>query len=140
MIDRPTARYGRQRLSRRARRRVAVALTLLIVAAGLGIAFVGYQKLGSSEVEGELSGYRLIDDSTVEVTFGVTRDDPSRPAVCIVRARALDGGEVGRRELLVPPSDRATVQVTIIVKTNRPPVVGDVYGCGADVPEYLRAP
>ena len=140
MIDRPEARYGRQRLSRRARRRVAVGLTLLIVALGVGIALVGFQRLGSSEVKGELSGYRLIDDETVEVTVGVTRDDPSEPVVCIVRARSLDGSETGRREVLVPPSEHATVQVTTIVKSSRPPVVGDVYGCGTDVPAYLRAP
>ena len=33
-----------------------------------------------------------------------------------------------------------TVQVTAAVKSNRPPVVGDVYGCGTDVPSYLVAP
>jgi hypothetical protein len=39
--------------------------------------------------------------------------------------------------VLVPPSTRKTVQVTTVVKASRPPVVGDVYGCGADVPSYL---
>jgi len=32
------------------------------------------------------------------------------------------------------------VQVTTIVKTSRPAVIGDVYGCGLDVPAYLVAP
>jgi hypothetical protein len=32
------------------------------------------------------------------------------------------------------------VQVTAVVKSSRPPVVGDVYGCGTDVPAYLVAP
>lgn len=139
MIDRPAARYGRQPMSRRTRRRIATGLTLLIVAAGVGVALVGFQRLGSGDVKGELRGYQLLDDSTVEVTIAVTRDDPARPAVCIVRGRSLDGSETGRREILVPPSDEATVQVTAIVKTSRPPVVGDVYGCGIDVPGYLRA-
>jgi hypothetical protein len=57
-----------------------------------------------------------------------------------VRARSIDGGETGRREVLVPPSPHATVQVTAIVKTSQRPVVGDVYGCGTDVPAYLVAP
>ncbi|MDT5102612.1 MAG: hypothetical protein QOI25_125, partial [Mycobacterium sp.] len=70
----------------------------------------------------------------------VTRKDPSRPVVCIVRARSINGGETGRREVLVPPSSQATVQVTAIVKTSQRPVVGDVYGCGTDVPSYLVAP
>ena len=140
MIERPAARYGRERLSRSSRRRVVVLLFALIVAAGVAIAIVGSQRLGAGEVKGDLGGYRLLDPETVEVTVSVTRDDPSRPVVCIVRSRALDGSEVGRREFLVPPSSQATVQVTTTVKSSRPPVIGDVYGCGTDVPSYLVAP
>jgi hypothetical protein len=140
VIDRPAARYGRQPLPRRTRRRIAIGLTLLIVVLGVVVALVGFQRLGSGEVKGDLSGYRLLDDETVEVTIGVTREDPGQAVVCIVRARSLDGTETGRRELLIPPSDHATVQVTTLVKSARPPVVGDVYGCGTDVPSYLRAP
>ena len=140
MIERPAARYGRQRLSRSGRRRVAIGMTLLIIVLGVIIAVIGFQRLGTSDVKGELTAYRLIDNRTVEVTVGVTREDPSRPVVCIVRARSVDGSETGRREILVPPSSQATVQVTGIVKTTRPAAVGDVYGCGTDVPGYLVAP
>jgi hypothetical protein len=140
VIERPAARYGRQRLSRRSRRGIAIGLTLFIVVAGVAIAFIGFQRLGSGDVKGELSGYRLVDDETVEVTISVTRKDPTQQVVCIVRARSLDGTETGRREVLVPPSSQPSVQVTAIVKSSKPPVVGDVYGCGTDVPAYLRAP
>jgi Domain of unknown function (DUF4307) len=140
MIERPAARYGRQRLSSRSRRRLAIGLFVFIIALGVAIALVGFQRLGTGDVQGELGGYRLIDDGTAEVTITVTRKDPSRPVVCIVRARAIDGGETGRREVLVPPSAQATVQVTTIVKSSKRPVVGDVYGCGTDVPAYLVAP
>jgi hypothetical protein len=139
MIERPAARYGRQRLSPGRRRWIAIGLTVLVLAAGIAIAVIASQRLGTGEVKGEMGGYQLIDDETVQVTITVTRDDPSRPVVCIVRARSIDGSETGRREVLVPPSDQATVQVTSIVKTSRPPVVGDVYGCGTDVPSYLVA-
>ena len=110
MIDRPAARYGRQRLSRRARRWVAIGLTVLVLAAGVVVAIVASQRLGSSDVQGELGGYQLVDDETLSVTISVTRADPSRPVVCIVRARAIDGSETGRREVLVPPSTQDTVQ------------------------------
>jgi hypothetical protein len=140
VIERPTSRYGRQRLSRRARRRVAVGLTVAIVAAGVTLALVAYLRLGTSEVKGELGGYELVGADTVRVTISVTREDPSSPVVCIIRARSVDGAEVGRRELLVPPSTADTVQVTALVQTTRRPVVGDVYGCGTDVPSYLVAP
>jgi len=139
MIERPAARYGRQRLSRSNRRWIAVGLGVLVLAAGVGIAVIASQRLGTREVKGELAGYQLVDDETVQVTVTVTRDDPSRPVVCIVRARAIDGSETGRREVLVPPSAHKTVQVTTVVKSSKPPVVGDVYGCGTDVPPYLVA-
>jgi hypothetical protein len=140
VIERPTARYGRQRLSRRSRRRLAIGVGVLILGVGVVVAFVGFQRLGTADVKGELGSYRLLDPSTAEVTITVTRKDPSRPVVCIVRARSIDGSEVGRREILVAPSARESIQVTAIVKTSKPPVVGDVYGCGTDVPAYLVAP
>jgi Domain of unknown function (DUF4307) len=139
IIGRPADRYGRQRLSRSNRRWIAIGLTVLVVAIGVGIAVIASQRLGTGEVKGELGGYQLVDDETVQVTITVTRDDPSRPVVCIVRARSIDGSETGRREVLVPPSSQKTVQVTTTVKASRPPVVGDVYGCGTDVPSYLVA-
>jgi hypothetical protein len=136
----PQTRYGRGPLPRASRTRIVVALAVLGVAAGVVVAVIGYQRLGRSDVEGTLVGYRLIDPQTVSVTISVTRLDPSRPVDCIVRVRAKDGSETGRREVLVPPASEATVQVTTIVKSSRPPVMGDVYGCGTDVPGYLRAP
>lgn len=139
-IPRPDARYGRPRLSRRARRRVAIALGVLVAAAGIVIAVIGYQRISTSAVTGSLVGYRLVDDETASVTISVTRSDPSRPVACIVRVRATNGSETGRRELLVPPSEATTVQVTTTVKSSQPPVMADVYGCGTDVPSYLRLP
>ncbi len=136
----PQARYGRGPLPHASRRRAIIALTVMGITAGVVVAVVGYLRLGRSDVEGTLAGYRLIDEQTVSVTISVTRSDPSRPVDCIVRVRAKDGSETGRREVLVPPSTQATVQVTTIVKSSRPPVMGDVYGCGDDVPGYLRPP
>jgi hypothetical protein len=139
MIERPTARYGPHGLSRSNRRWIAIGLGVLVLAVGIAVAVIASQRLGTGEVKGELGGYQLVDDQTVQVTVTVTRNDPSRPVVCIVRARSIDGSETGRREVLVPPSTQKTVQVTTVVKTSKPPVVGDVYGCGTDVPSYLVA-
>ncbi|HEY1841107.1 MAG TPA: DUF4307 domain-containing protein [Mycobacterium sp.] len=135
----PPTRYGPGRLRRPSRRKAAAAV-VVVAAAGVVLAVIGYHRLGRSDVDGTLAGYRLIDSHTVSVTISVTRTDPSRPVDCIVRVRAKDGSETGRREVLVPPSDQATVQVTTIVKSSKPAVVGDIYGCGTDVPDYLRAP
>ncbi len=137
-VQRPETRYGRPRLSRRSRRWVVITLAVLVVAAGTVVAVIGYQPLGRRGVEGSLAGYHLIDDETVSVTISVTRSDPSRPVDCIVRVRSKDGSETGRREVLIPPSDQTTVQVTTVVKPSKPPVMGDIYDCGTDVPGYLR--
>ena len=138
-ISRPEARYGRSRPSRVSRRRLVVALAMLVVAVGLVVAVIGYHRLGTSDVAGSLAGYQVIDDETASVTISVTRSDPSRPVDCIVRVRAKDGSETGRREVLVPASDQATVQVTTTVKSFQRPVMADIYGCGTHVPDYLRS-
>ncbi|MGH3563442.1 MAG: DUF4307 domain-containing protein, partial [Mycobacterium sp.] len=127
-VRRPASRYGRARLPRRPRRRAVIALAVVAAAAGTVVAVISYQRLGTGDVKGALAGYRLIDDETVSVTITVTRSDPLRPVVCIARARSEDGSETGRREVLVGPSEAATVQVTTIVKSSQPPVMGDVYG------------
>lgn len=140
MIERPAARYGRQPLSRRHRRWIAIGFTLVALATGVTVAVVAFLRFGSDEVKGELNAYQLVDDETVSVTISVTREDPSQQVVCIVRARSIDGAETGRREVLVPPSRQQTVQVTATVKATRQPVIGDIYGCGTEVPAYLVAP
>lgn len=126
-------------MSRRSRRWWAIGLTAVVLLGGVVLAVLASHRLGRGEVQGALVGYQLIDDETLSVTVKVTRADPSRPVVCIVRARAIDGGETGRREVLVPPSSQDTVNITTSVKSTRRPVVGDVYGCGTDVPPYLVA-
>lgn len=140
MIERPTDRYGRQQVPRRTRRSTVIALTLTVLVVTTIGAFVAFQRFSKSDVDGELGAYQVLDDRTVQIRIGVTRADPSRPVVCIVRAKAADGGETGRREILVPPSTSGTVQVTTTVKTVKPSSVGDVYGCGTSVPSYLVAP
>jgi hypothetical protein len=135
----PQTRYGRGRSLRPSRRRATI-LAAGVAVAGVVLAAIVYQRLGRSDVEGTLAGYQLIDNQTVSVTISVTRKDPSRPVDCIVRVRAKDGSETGRREVLVAPSAQTTVQVTTVLKSSKPAVVGDIYGCGTDVPGYLRAP
>lgn len=117
-----------------------IGLFLLIVTVGVVIALIAFQRFGTGDVRGEMGGYKIIDDETVAVTITVTRSDPSVPAVCIVRARSIKGDETGRREILVAPSSSNSVVIDALVKSTKPPVVGDIYGCGIDVPDYLVAP
>jgi hypothetical protein len=112
---------------------------VLVVAAGVVLALIAYQRFEGNDVEGKIASYQVLDDQTTSVTISVTRKDPSQPVHCIVRVRSHDGDETGRREILVPPSESATVQVTTVVKSYKRAFVGDIYGCGTDVPGYLVA-
>ena len=135
----PQARYGRAPMPAATRRRLAMWLTVLVVVAGVGVALVGYQRFVDVDVEGKTATFEVLDDHNVTITITVTRKDPSRPVVCIVRSKSKDGVETGRREILVPPTEAKTVQVKTTVPSFRRAFVGDVYGCGTNVPGYLVA-
>lgn len=119
------------------RRRVATALGAVTIAVALGVAVLAYQRFEGNDVEGSMAAFEVIDADTVSVTISVTRKDPGRTVVCIVRARSYDGAETGRREIVVGPAEDKTVQVTTTVKTYARSAMGDIYGCGTDVPGYL---
>lgn len=134
----PAGRYptaGSSRISKRAA--VLVLVAGLVVGAGIALAF--YLRFGRTPIDTGSASFQLVDDSTVEMTFSVTRDDRNRAAVCIVRARSKQADETGRREVLVPPSAESTTVVHTSIHTSRPPVVAEVYGCGYEVPRYLRS-
>ncbi|MGY1871361.1 DUF4307 domain-containing protein [Nocardia gipuzkoensis] len=133
----PSDRYGTR--PRKRRRWVVPALGVVVVLAGLGVAYLGYQKYGPDDIEAEQLGYVVVDDSTMTIRLKVTRADPQRPVVCFVRAMARDGSELGRREVLVEPSGSGTVELTTVVRSSARPASGSVYACSDQVPGYLRA-
>ena len=140
-LDTPleSSRYGRAPMAPATGRGAKIALTALATAVGLAVAAIGYQRFAGNDVDGKMAAYEVLDNQTVSVTISVTRKDPATPVVCIVRARSKDGAETGRREILVGASEAKTVQVTATVKSYRQPLMGDIYGCGTDVPQYLQA-
>ncbi|WP_278261237.1 DUF4307 domain-containing protein [Nocardia sp. AG03] len=129
-------RYGAKPPARRLW--LMVLLGVGVVVAGLGVAYLGFQKYGPKAIETEQLGYVVVDDSTLEIRMKVTRDEPQRDVVCFVRAMDRDGAEVGRREVLVPGSEYTSVQVTTTVKSSARASAGDIYGCTEQVPDYLR--
>lgn len=132
----PRATYPVER-SRSSRKRWFYVLSTVVVAAGLAIAYWGYQAFGSPDVAGEASGYQITGDNTVDVQFTVTRKEPGTAVACVIRARAKDGSEVGRREVVIPAGNETQVGVRTQVRTSAPPVIGEVFGCSPSVPPYL---
>jgi hypothetical protein len=135
--ERPAGRYG-SRDTRRGPRWVYWALLGVFVAAGLVVAYVAYVNLGDGPITTEPASYQIVDDGTVKFGFTVTRDDPSKAADCIVRTRAADGDEAGRREVLVPAGGGQRT-VDTVVHTSKRAVSVEVYGCSYQVPPYLTA-
>ncbi len=134
----PPDRYG-SRARRRPRRSLRWSLPVLALAVGIVAAVVGYANLGSPPIQGTAVAFRILDENSVRVTVEVRRDDPHRPAVCVLRSLGVSGKEAGRREVLVPPDD-GTTYLRSVVTTSEPPATGEVFGCSYNVPEYLSTP
>lgn len=137
----PEGRYGRSRSARHSRWTAVLGMTLAALV-GLLVAVVGYRNLADPPVRAERLGFELLEPNAVSLRFEVIRDEPERPAVCIVRARSRDGEETGRKEVYVPPAAgpaglTGLTGLTTVIRTSRPPVTADVYGCSLQVPGYL---
>lgn len=131
----PEGRYGKQ-TKRPMATWLRVLLPVLGVLVGAAVALVGFRNFGTQPIEAKQSAFEVIDDSSVEVSFEVARDEPHRPAVCVIRARSEDGDEAGRREVFIPPG-KSTVVETTVLRTSKKPVTGEVFGCSYQVPAYL---
>lgn len=131
----PEGRYG-SRVRGSARPWVRWLLYAVVLAVLLAVSAVAYRNLGSKPIEGKQVAFDTLDDSTVSVTVELQRQQPERPAECVLRARSYDGLEVGRKEVLLPPSEGTTRQ-NAVVKTSARAVVGEVYGCTYAVPPYM---
>ncbi|MCQ4122412.1 DUF4307 domain-containing protein [Rhodococcus tibetensis] len=133
----PPGRYAAAAKPARPRRWLAWVLGAAVVVIGVIVALSAYDRFTVSDIDSEATSFDLVDDSRLDITFTVTRDDPSRPGVCIVRARSKDGSETGRREVYIAAGPDQTVKITAPVYTSQPPAMGDIYGCSLDVPAYL---
>jgi hypothetical protein len=127
-------RYGK-RPKRVSRRGYWIAGAVALVLGGV-VAWVGYTNFGTAPIETQATSWANLPDNQMKLIFDVTRDTPERAAVCIVRARVLDGAEGGRKEVYIPPGN-GTVTMTTIITSSGEPVTADVFGCSYQVPAYL---
>ncbi|CAM4069171.1 DUF4307 domain-containing protein [Kibdelosporangium persicum] len=129
----PEGRYGsaRPRPLSRTWKWVLTGVGLLLAVA---IAFVAYRNLGSAPITAESTSFSEAGPDSVKITFTVTRDEPGRDAVCVVRARVRDGSEGGRKEVLIPAGQST---ISSVIKSSGEPVTADVFGCSYQVPPYL---
>jgi Domain of unknown function (DUF4307) len=130
----PDGRYGSR--GRPTPRRTYWIVGAVAVAVGGAVGYLAYTNLGSAPIETERAAFENLPDNAMRLTFTVTRDEPGRAAVCIVRVRGRDGSEGGRKEVLIPPGGTSTSVSTVIRGTSEP-VTADVVGCSYQVPPYL---
>lgn len=132
----PEGRYGaRARTRRRPVLRWLLTGTVLVVLTIASV--VSYRNIGSAPIEGKQVAFEVLDESSVQITFQVRRDEPGRPVDCVVRARSEDGAEIGRKEVLVRPSEGTTTIEETVLRTSALATTGEVFGCTYNVPEYL---
>ncbi|MDN4506885.1 MULTISPECIES: DUF4307 domain-containing protein [Dietzia] len=117
---------------------VAVILALLVGGLVVAGVYTTWRLNQTPDITGEAIGVEVVDETRVDLTFTVTREEPGTPAYCIIRAQEESKGELGRREVYVPPSENTTIQIDASVFTTGRAFAADVYGCGDDVPDYLR--
>jgi hypothetical protein len=127
-------RYGKKP-RRTSRRTYWVVGAIALVVSGV-VAWIGYVNFGTAPIETQTTSFANLPKHQMKMTFEVTRDTPERAAVCIVRARVLNGGEGGRKEVYIPPAQGAITMTTIITSSGEP-VTADVFGCSYQVPAYL---
>ncbi|WP_243769798.1 DUF4307 domain-containing protein [Amycolatopsis acidicola] len=133
----PEGRYGpvRARTQKRWLRRLWTALALVVSCA---VAWIAYVNLGPAPIEADRTSFSEQPGNAMSVTINVTRDDPSKPGVCIVKLQDITGAESGRKEVYVPAGDDHSMQTTVVRSIDRP-VTADVFGCSYDVPGYLSS-
>jgi Domain of unknown function (DUF4307) len=123
---RPADRYGDVRSP--SRRWLGVAGLGLLAAAGLAWVLWAGAQAAQRDVRWSDVGYRVVDDTTVEVTFTVVKE-PTATVECTVQA--LDGtfARVGLTTTEVGPGPRRGVTSTAVVRTQQRAVTGVVEAC-----------
>jgi len=133
----PEGRYGPVRGNTARRWRVWVYGAVAIVVS-VAVAWVAYVNLGPAPIEAERVLFDEQPGNAMSVTINVTRDDPDKPGVCIVRVRDISGAESGRKEVFVPAGENNSRLTTVVRSIDRP-VTADIFGCSYDVPSYLSS-
>ncbi|MDH3958690.1 MAG: DUF4307 domain-containing protein [Actinomycetota bacterium] len=104
---------------------------------GLGVAllaFVGFLglRLSNAAIDAGVLSYKTVSDERMDIGFEVERRDVS-PATCVLRARAMDGFDVGYAVVELPPAEGRTYH-TFQMRTAYRALVGELVGCGLDEP------
>ncbi len=82
-------------------------------------------------VSGDVAGYQVVSDTSIEVTMTVQRSDPSRPATCSLLAQSTDFQPVAESVVAVEASTHQVVDVPVTLTTLRRATSVTVRSCSS---------
>ncbi|MEE6257586.1 DUF4307 domain-containing protein [Plantactinospora sonchi] len=125
----PPGRYGHRRAARRRRPWVAALLVVVLLGVMVAVSFRLYRQYGDPNYDAQVITYTQITESQVMIDFRVTVPEGGT-AICVLRARAKTGVEVGREEVRVAaaPGERHLTTRHLLATTARP-IIGEVLRC-----------
>jgi hypothetical protein len=124
----PPGRYGRRRAPHRNRRWAVWLAGFLVAAAGFLVATRLYVQYGDPAYDAQAVRFTDVTDSQVVITFRVNVPR-GRSAICVVRALAADGREVGQAGVPVPEGRQSRTEVTYRLVTTARPTRAQVVRC-----------
>jgi Domain of unknown function (DUF4307) len=95
------------------------------------VTFLGL-RLSNPAIDAGVLSYATVSDERMTIGYEVQRRDTT-PAVCVLRARARDGFDVGYAVVELPP-DQGRTYHTLEMRTAYRALVGELVGCGLDAP------
>ncbi|QSB05975.1 DUF4307 domain-containing protein [Natronoglycomyces albus] len=123
----PPGRYGRRRESTHRRKWIAGGLSALVIAGGVGVSLIMYDKYGDPNFSATVQGYQLHPDE-VEITFQVTKP-ADEEAICLLRSRDMSGAEIGNANVVIPTGEEDKVSVTYNLSVDGDPNTAEVLKC-----------
>jgi len=115
VAERLALRYPPPMVSRR------VKILITAVAAVVALSWLVWTALLHADptVSGDVAGYTVVSDTSIEVTMTVQRGDPSRPATCSLLAQSTDFQPVAESDVAIEASTHQVVDKHVTLTTLR---------------------
>ena len=128
---RPPGRYDPPSLL--GQRLLAVLLTVLLLGVVAAVASFVWDRFGGDQVRGQVRTFEVRSDSEVEMELEVAKTAGAR-AYCVIRARGVDGLEVGRDVAVLDAegTDSRVARGTFVLRTSARANTAELAGCTAE--------
>jgi len=128
---RPEGRYDPPSLL--GQRLLAVLLALLVLAVVAAVGAYVWERFGGEQVRGQVRTFEVRSDREVELELEVAKSPGSR-AYCVIRARGVDGLEVGRDVAVLDAEGTGSrvARGTYVLETSARANTAELAGCTSE--------